>query len=42
MERMRAVIAEITAENLQLKKGFESGRFIPSTDGDESGGDADR
>jgi hypothetical protein len=41
MERMRAVIAEITAESLELKKGFEAGRYIPSTGGDESGRDAD-
>ena len=42
IERMRAVIAEITAENLELKKRSEAGRFIPSSGGDESGGDADR
>jgi hypothetical protein len=42
IERMREVIAEITAENLELKKRSEIGRFIASTGGDEGGGDADR
>jgi transposase-like protein len=42
IERMRAVIAEITAENLELKKGFEAARFVPSTGGDQSGRDTDR
>ena len=42
MERMRAVIAEITAENLELKKGFEAGRFISSAGGDEGDRDTDR
>jgi transposase-like protein len=42
IERMRAVIAEITAENLELKKRFEVGRLIPSTGGDEGSRDADR
>jgi transposase len=42
MERMRAVIAEITAENLELKNRSEVGRFIASISGDESGRDADR
>jgi len=42
IDRMRAVIAEITAENLELKKGFEVGGFIQSAGGDEGGGDADR
>jgi len=37
-----AVVAEITAENLELKKSFEVGRFIPSTSGDEGGRDANR
>lgn len=42
MERMPAVIAEITAENLELKKRSEVGRSFPNTGGDESGRDADR
>jgi transposase len=42
MDRMRAVIAEITAENLELKKGFEARGLIPSTGGDESSSDTDR
>jgi len=41
IERMRAVIAEITAENLELKKRFEVGRSLASTGGDQGGGDAD-
>lgn len=42
MARLRAVIAEITAENLELKKRFEVGGFIPCTGREQSGGDADR
>jgi hypothetical protein len=42
IDRMRAVIAEITAESSELKKRSEIERFIPSTGGDESGRDADR
>ena len=42
IERMCAVIAEITAENLELKKRFEVGGFIQSTGTEESGSDAKR
>ena len=44
VERMRAVIAEIAAEeNLELKeKRFEIGRPLRITGGDEGGSDADR
>jgi len=41
MARLRAVIAGITAENLELKKRFEVGGFIPCTGREQSGGDAD-
>ena len=36
---MRALIAEITAENLELNKRFAVGRFVPSASGDESDND---
>jgi hypothetical protein len=42
IKRMRAVIAKITAKNLELKMRFEVGRLVPSTDGDEGSCDADR
>jgi hypothetical protein len=42
IERMRAVIAEITAENLELKKRSEAYGFIPCTGGHQGSGDADR
>ena len=42
MERMRAVIAEITAENLKLKKRSEARRFIPGVSGDEGSSDGNR
>jgi hypothetical protein len=38
---MRAVIAEITTENLELEK-TEVGRFIPSNGEDEGGNDCRR
>ena len=36
---MRALIAQITAENLELNKRFAVGRFVPSASGDESDND---
>ena len=42
IDRLRAVVAEITAENLELEKRFETGRFIQSPSTEETGGDADR
>lgn len=42
IERMRAVIAEITAENLELKRRSEVGGSISCTGGHQGGGDADR
>jgi hypothetical protein len=42
MVRMRAVIAEITAENLQLKKGFEAQKLFPIIGGEEGGSNGDR
>jgi transposase len=42
IERMQAVIAEITAENLELKKRSEVGGFISCTGGEQGSGDANR
>jgi len=42
IDRLRAVVAEITAENLELKKRSETGRFIQSPSAEETGSDADR
>jgi len=42
IERMRAVIAEITAENLELKKRSETDGFIRCISIDQGSGDADR
>ncbi|MEO7775738.1 MAG: hypothetical protein ABIT36_10520, partial [Steroidobacteraceae bacterium] len=42
MTRLRAVIAKITAENLERKKRSEARRARPSACGDESPSDCDR
>ena len=41
LARLRSVIAEVTAENLELKKRFETGRSHSGTGGDASGSNRD-
>lgn len=41
IERLRAVVTEITAENLELKKGFEAGGSFAGPGGDEGARVAD-
>jgi hypothetical protein len=42
LTRLRAVIAEITAENLELKKSFEAGRLVPNSGREQSRSDTHR
>lgn len=42
LDRLRAVVAEITAENPELKKRSEAGRFVPCPRRNQSARDADR